>query len=105
MEPPSGKEENNTARNTPPCKNEGELQSEDTKDDVSLPNSTKVSVSPSQSPEVAPLSPNGVQSDTVITESMVEAEKDMEKVTLEKEAEISRQAQQVIQIMIVAIGK
>ena len=105
MEPPSGKEENNTARNTHPCKNEGELQSEDTKDDVSLPNSTKVSVSPSQSPEVAPLSPNGVQSDTVITESMVEAEKDMEKVTLEKEAEISRQAQQVIQIMIVAIGE
>ena len=105
MEPPSGKEGNNTARNTPPCKNEDETQSDATKEDVSLPNSTEVNVSPSQSPEVAPLSPSGVLSDTVITESMVEAEKDMEKVTLEKEAEISRQAQQVIQIIIVARGE
>ena len=108
MEPPSGRAGNNTAWNTSPCKKEGETQSDATKEDhsdVSLPDSTKVDVSPSQSQEVAPLSPNGVQSDSVITESMVETERDMEKVTLEKEAEFSRQAQQVIPKIVVAIGE
>ena len=52
---------------------------------LSPPHDTKEGVSPA----------GDGQLNSVITESMLETEKDMEKVTMEKEAEMKRQAQKV----------